>query len=434
MSSFKADVVIVGGGFAGVTAARELTQRGASVIVLEARDRLGGRTWTRDSDLGKSLDFGGTWVHWIQPHVWAEIERYGLPLVNSPSPDTALWQSGGQVRRGTAEEMFALLDPGMTAVLADSAALFPNPYRIHPMSDEVKGIDDVTVAEKINELGLDDEQQALVEGMWALNFSGRPEVSAYSQGLRWCALTGGNWQLLFEACASFKLADGTKALLDAMAAQTTADIRLNSRVRGISSGADGARVELTTGEVVTARQVIVTLPLNILNSIDFTPALPSDLTAVAREGQASTGCKVWVRVKGSIGHVAALGPSSCPLNFFQYEYDVDGDSLIVAFGPDAHAIDVTDRAAVEAALQQWIPDIEVLAVDAHDWVADELARQTWPMLRPNQLEAVQTAAHSAFGRVRLAGSDYAEGWAGFIDGAIESGKRVAVRTLADLHP
>ena len=46
MSTFKADVVIVGGGFAGVTAARELTQRGASVILLEARGRLGGRTWT----------------------------------------------------------------------------------------------------------------------------------------------------------------------------------------------------------------------------------------------------------------------------------------------------------------------------------------------------------------------------------------------------
>ena len=46
MSSFRADVVIVGGGFAGITAAREMTQRGVSVNVLEARDRLGGRTWT----------------------------------------------------------------------------------------------------------------------------------------------------------------------------------------------------------------------------------------------------------------------------------------------------------------------------------------------------------------------------------------------------
>jgi monoamine oxidase len=433
MSEFRTDVVLVGGGFAGVTAARELTQRGVSVTLVEARDRLGGRTWTRESRLGKSLDFGGTWVHWIQPHVWAEIERYGLSLVSSPSPGRTLWRAGGQVKRGTAEEMFALLDPGMTAILSDSAALFPNPFRVYPISNDVKAIDHITIAEKIAALNLDDEQHALVEGMWALNFNGLPEVSAYSQGLRWCALTGGNWQLLFEACATYKLADGTKALLDAIAAQTTADIRLNSRVRGIVSGANGARVELSTGEVLTARRVVVTLPLNILNSIDFAPALPSDLVAVAREGQASTGCKVWVRIKGSIGDIAGLGPSSCRLNFFQHESDVDGDSLIVAFGADAHKIDVTDRGAVEAALRQWIPDIEVVAIDAHNWVADELAGQTWPMLRPNQLETIQTAAHAAHGRVRLAGSDYAEGWAGFIDGAIESGKRVAVQTLADLH-
>ncbi|WP_234709559.1 flavin monoamine oxidase family protein [Mycolicibacterium cosmeticum] len=425
--------MVVGGGFAGITAARELTQRGASVIVVEARDRLGGRTWTRPSALGKSLEIGGTWVHWSQPHVWAEVERFGLPLTSSPSPTTALWRAGGQVRRGTAEEMFALLDPGMSAVLAGSAEVFPNPFRIHPVTDAVKSIDHLTIAEKIEALGLDEEQHALVEGMWALNFSGSPTVAAYTQGLRWCALTGGNWRLLFEACATYKLAGGTKSLLDAIAAQSTAQVRLNSRVRGIISDTEGARVELSTGEVLTARQVVVTLPLNILSSIEFAPALPSALAAVAREGQASTGCKVWVRVRGSVGAVAALGPSSCPLNFFQYEGDLDDDSLIVAFGADARKIDVTDQRAVETALRQWIPDLEVVAVDGHDWVADALSGETWPMLRPNQLEAVHNATRSARGRVRLAGSDYAEGWAGFIDGAIESGKKVAVETLAALH-
>ncbi|MCF6386714.1 FAD-dependent oxidoreductase [Mycobacterium sp. MBM] len=433
MTEFSADVVIVGAGFAGITAARELTQRGASVIVVEARDRIGGRTWTRPSELGKSLDIGGTWVHWTQPHVWAEIDRYGLALTSSPSPAAALWRAGGQVKRGTAEQMFALLDPAMSAILAGSAEMFPNPFRIYPLADAVKSIDHVTIAEKIAALGLDEERQALVEGMWALNFSGSPTVAAYTQGLRWCALTGGNWQLLFEACATYKLADGTKALLDAIAAQSTAQVRLDARVRGISSDAASARVELTTGEVLTGRQVVVTLPLNILDSIDFAPALPPALVAVAREGQASTGCKVWARVNGSIGEIAALGPSSCPLNFFQCEDELDGDSLIVAFGADAKIVDVTDRGAVEAALRQWIPDIDVLAVDGHDWVADELSGETWPMLRPNQLEAVHAAARVTHGRVRLAGSDYAEGWAGFIDGAIESGKKVAVQLLDGFH-
>lgn len=58
------DVVVIGAGFAGVTAARELTQAGRSVLILEARDRLGGRTHYQDVPaLERSVEMGGTWVH-----------------------------------------------------------------------------------------------------------------------------------------------------------------------------------------------------------------------------------------------------------------------------------------------------------------------------------------------------------------------------------
>jgi len=62
----RPDVVIVGGGFAEVTAARELTMRGRSAVLVEARDRLGGRTYTADHD-GHAMELGGTWVHPEQP-------------------------------------------------------------------------------------------------------------------------------------------------------------------------------------------------------------------------------------------------------------------------------------------------------------------------------------------------------------------------------
>lgn len=432
MTKYDTDVIVVGGGFAGMTAARELTQRGASVVVIEARDRLGGRTWTRESDLGKDLDFGGTWVHWTQPHIWAEIGRYDLPLVSSPTPTQGMWKVDELIRTGSPERLFELLDPGMTALLDGSTALLPNPFQFRPVADGLKAIDHLSVTEKIDALGLDGEQRDLLEGFWALSFSGYPSVSAYTQALRWVALTGGNWQLMFEACASYKIDGGTKVLLDAITAQTTADIRLSSRVLRIDHNADAAVVTLDDGQQLTAREVIVTLPLNVLNTIEFSPSLPSDLVSVADEGQASTGLKVWVRVKGDIGNVSALGPSSCTVNYFQTEYSIDGDTLLVVFGSDASRLDITDRAAVQAALREWIPEIEVVAVDGHDWVSDDLSGQTWPMLRPNQLVTVQQAASMSHGRVRLAGSDYAEGWAGFIDGAIESGKTAAARVLTNL--
>ena len=68
------DVVVIGAGFAGLVAARELGRAGLDVLVLEARGRVGGRTWT-DRRLGHDLELGGTWVHWVQPHTWAEMTR-----------------------------------------------------------------------------------------------------------------------------------------------------------------------------------------------------------------------------------------------------------------------------------------------------------------------------------------------------------------------
>ena len=77
------DVVVVGGGLAGITAARDLQQRGLRTMVIEANDRLGGRTYTIEDD-GCKVELGGTWIHWTQPFIWAEKERYGLEIEETP--------------------------------------------------------------------------------------------------------------------------------------------------------------------------------------------------------------------------------------------------------------------------------------------------------------------------------------------------------------
>ncbi|MBV8144232.1 MAG: FAD-dependent oxidoreductase, partial [Gammaproteobacteria bacterium] len=76
------DVIVIGGGFCGITAARECRRAGLRALVLEARNRLGGRTFTADFG-GQTVDLGGSWVHWSQPHVWTEVRRSGLPLAES---------------------------------------------------------------------------------------------------------------------------------------------------------------------------------------------------------------------------------------------------------------------------------------------------------------------------------------------------------------
>src|SRR5689334_23456255 len=107
-----ADVVVIGAGFAGLVAARELGRAGLGVLVLEARDRVGGRTWT-DLRLGHDLELGGTWVHWVQPHTWAEMTRYGRQVTRSPAVEEAYWLgAGGAPRAGTLDDFMTLIADG----------------------------------------------------------------------------------------------------------------------------------------------------------------------------------------------------------------------------------------------------------------------------------------------------------------------------------
>jgi monoamine oxidase len=415
------DVVIVGAGFAGLTVARELSRQGHSVVVLEARDRIGGRTWTTER-LGRTLELGGTWVHWTQPHVWAEITRYGLEVVASPEPVRAYWWAQGERREGTPDELLGLLDPGNEALLAEARSWIPQPYR--PLANpDLAEADAVTVRSRIDALDLPADQRELLAAFWTLNFNGPIEDAGYAQAMRWCSLASGSWPIMFEACATYKLRDGTRALADAIAADGEAELRLESPVASIADGT----VTLADGEQIQGAAVVVTLPLHALRELDV--ELSQGKRAAIEAGQVSKGLKPWIRLRGEHEPFVALGGADWPITFLQTEYWQDGDTLVVGFGPDATALDTTDHAAVQEQVRRLVPGVEVVDVASHDWVADPLSGETWPMQRAGALTGSLAELQRPEGPLVLAGSDYANGWAGFIDGAIESGMQAA-RTVA----
>lgn len=415
--------VVIGGGFAGLTAARELRSRGHEAVILEARERIGGRTWL-DNRLGYDLEIGGTWVHWAQPYVWAELERYGIGLVPSPTPQAAYWFGEQGMISGEPEAMLAAMDEPNRLLLAEARERFPMPFAATSAQTSAE-LDALTLGEVIDGLDITPSQRQLLQAFWDLNFNGRSREGAYTQALRWAAMTAGDWQQMFEACATYKIEGGTKRLAEAMAQGL--DIRFGTEVTKIerSEGSPAARVLTADGESFDADVVIVTVPLHALNRIDFAPALPEVLTEAADRGQAGLGTKLWIRVRGEQPHIVAFGDSDWPLTFFQSEYHVDGDTIIIGFGPDANAISADEHQRVQDLLQAFSPDYEVVDITAHDWVNDPLSGETWPMHRPGYLSGALPEFVRPHGSVIFAGSDYAEGWGGFIDGAIQSGMQAA---------
>ncbi|GAB2809924.1 flavin monoamine oxidase family protein [Streptomyces daliensis] len=425
-----ADVVIVGGGVAGLIAARELGNTGREVVVLEARDRLGGRVWT-DHRLGRDLEMGGTWVHWTQPHIWSEITRYGLKVTRGPRPEEAYWLAGQEVRSGSLQDFMDLVDPGMRRLLAGTMDWIPRPD--DPTGNpDLAAADTWSVQDKLDELRLPAEEYHANEAAWVGHFNAPPHEGAFTSALRWTAAAAGHWHLMHEASAVFRLSAGTRALVAAIAAGARADIRTSAPVRAIEHDAHRARIRLADGRQLTADSVVITLPQNLLGTLDVSPPLCDEKRAAAREKTASRGVKLWIRVRGPVRPFFAYSTAHHPLSVVRTEYTGTHDAVLVAFGADATRIGPHDTEAVRKALTVWRDDLEVLEVTGHDWMADPHSGETWMIHRPGQLTSYLRGMQRSEGVLHFASSDNADLWAGFIDGAVERGLRVA-RDIAVKH-
>ena len=182
-----------------------------------------------------------------------------------------------------------------------------------------------------------------------------------------------------------------------------------------------SRCETRAGEVLAARAAVVGGPAQRAGGDRVRPGAARGQARAIALGQASRGIKIFIHARGEPVLQNAIRPGH-PFGYLGTEsVNGDGSQLMIGFGIDAARCDAGDLPAVQRQLDAILPGYEVLDATAHDWLADEFSRGTWAIHRPGWYEHHHAAMRRPEGRVVFAGSDIANGWAGFIDGAIESG-------------
>jgi len=427
------EVIVIGGGFAGVTVARDLGQDGRSVLLLEGRDRLGGRTWyKRFGELEQKVEFGGTWIApEFQPNMAAEIERYGHRLIESPEPATFAWSLGGE-RSTRANPLpsseWVAFERAIRHIDNAAARL-----RFAQTPLDQPGLDDLDVAfsEWLEPLNLPRRTREFILAWAGFYFGAEPTDVSALHILSWVAGFGHS-AIAWYVGVSQKLERGTGGLIADIAQDSDAEIKLSTPVQEVERSDGGVRVVTRDGESFRAKALVLATPINTWQSITFSPALGAEKMQMAREKQAGHSTKIWALVKGLPGNFYGVGYDT-KVKWIATEYNTPHGDLVVGFGTTPEILDVTDTTAVASALHEFAPEAEVVATDAHDWNADEFSQGTWMAYRPGQVMRFASSLQRPEHRIAFAGSDLASGWAGWMDGAVESGHRAARQVLAILE-
>ncbi|MCC6791105.1 MAG: FAD-dependent oxidoreductase [Thermomicrobiales bacterium] len=421
------EVVVVGAGFAGLVAARDLTERGVSAMVIEAQERIGGRTLYRAfTGSDKSVEFGGAWFDAArQTPIRDELTRYDIPLGTMTDYRNVRWFTGGELRTGLPTGRWALGD--LERVLVEATIAGRGLATASP--ERLRECDHVSVVDWLKGIEATPATRDFVLGWLTLMTGADPSLISVL-GLFGSVARHGAYNGLFADLINL-IPAGTRALSDAIARDIRGEIHLNAPVRSIRDERESVLIRGDDREI-RASACVVAVPMNALDGIVFDPPFPDGRNRYIDHGHVCRMAKLWIRATGVPERMLGAGWNT-PFYWLAAERPLDDAQLIVAFALEG-AIDPTDRRAVESALRVYAPNSRVEQVDHHDWVADPYARGGWfvpPMGWYS--EGVREKLGTPHGRVHFAGSDIAPEHGGWIAGAITSGRVVAATVATMLH-
>jgi monoamine oxidase len=443
----EADVCVVGAGYAGLTAARRLHQQGRSVVVLEARDRVGGRIWTAPLADGHPIDRGGAWLAPKHDAIPALAAEMGVSTYKTYVAGSHLLAGDGRIRRY--KGLIPKISPLAVAGIAWTQSTVDRLARTLPIDEpwtarRAEEWDRMTIRDHLDSCRIPtgighDLYETAVSGLFAADAA---EVSF----LHLLLLVRGHHSLntLFsiEGGAQENMVDGGAGSIAQRMAAELDDLRLGAPVRAISQTDDAVAVR-ADGVTVEARHVVVTVPPMLALEVAFDPPMPEDRVALYRAYAGGRETKTLLvydepfwRDEGFSGQTA--GPGS-PAEVTLDASPASGRPGILAsfsFGRLAEArqaIDPTDRRAalldtmVERLGPRAARPVEIVETA---WWTEEWSRGcSFAFLPPGALTRYGPLVREPFGRVHWAGTETSALSHGAIDGAVRSGERAAAEIL-----
>jgi monoamine oxidase len=441
------DVVVVGAGVSGLVAARLLTRRGLRVRVLEARDRVGGRTFSSLVD-DAVFDLGGQWLGRGHARLEALAGELGVATYPQYTAGKRLMDAGGKVSSyaGTIPKLspWKLLELQLTMMRLAKLTAQVDP-RDPLATSHAAELDSVSLEHFARKWLRSRQSRGLLAAASRVVFGAEMSDVSMLYFLSYVR-AGGGFEALIESekgAQATRFVGGSQSIALAMARDLGAAVELSSPVRAIAQSERGVTVT-TDKATISARYAVVALPPALWARIDFSPALPVLCEQLSQRSPMGATVKAFATYERAFWRGAGLsGEAVCDRGPVSVTFDAtthDGKRpALVAFivGQDARTwsqrTEIERRDAVVGVFARLFGEqarTPRVYLD-HDW-STEIWTRGCPVsvLGTGVLSSCASAIRAPFGRVHIAGTESAREHTGYIEGAIEAAERVALEIAA----